>query len=206
MRQLMINIRKARAMASNTLATFAAIPFLFASVAMAQTAPPQNVPPEQMPQHNMMQQHSLADRVTWHKKACGEMYAHQVGHLAFLEAKLELTDAQRAAWNKWRQARLDEATKERALCLDNVPKQDAPPNALEREARAEKFMTAKLQAMQAARPALQALYDVLTPEQKTTFDHNSGMDHHGHHHDKMHEGQMHEGMPEGMHMGMHGDN
>ena len=166
-------------MPRNKFAALAAIPFLFASVAMAQTAPPQTVPPEQMPQH-MMHEHSLADRMAWHKKACGNMFAHQAARMAFLEAKLDLTDAQRPAWNKWRQARQDAATKERALCLDNMPKQDTRPNALEREARAEKFLTAKLQTMQTTRPALQALYEVLTPEQKAVFDHLSAKGHHGH--------------------------
>jgi hypothetical protein len=176
-------------MSHSKLAIMAAIPFLFASVAFAETAPsgPAAAPAE----------HHAVDRAAWHKKMCGDMYAHQAAHLAYVEAKLDLTAQQRPAWTKWQQANLDAAAKMRTACLEAAPKAEGRPTAPEREARMEKFLTLKLQTLQATRPALEALYAELTPEQKTVFDRSSHMHgHHGH-------GEGHGGM--GMHgMGMHG--
>jgi len=156
---------------TKTLSVLAAIPFLFASVAFAETASPG---PAAAPA-----EHHAVDRAAWHKKVCGELYAHQAAHLAYLEAKLDLTEAQRPLWTKWKQAHLDAAAKHRSACLEAGPKGDTRPTALEREALIEKILTAKLQTLQATRPALVALYDALTPEQKAVFDHASH--HHGAH-------------------------
>ena len=176
-------------MMTKTLSILAAIPFLFASVAFAETAAPGSAaaPAE----------HHAVDRAAWHKKVCGEIYAHKAAHLAYLEAKLDLTEQQRPVWTKWKQALLDAATKHRAACLDATPKGDAEPTALEREALIEKMLTAKLQTLQATRPALVALYEALTPEQKAVFDHAArhfgghGMAEHGHGGGQMH----HHGQP-----------
>ena len=42
---------------------------------------------------------------------------------------------------------------------------------LDRMDRAQQFLSARLDALQTARPAVQALYQSLTPEQKAIFDH-----------------------------------
>jgi hypothetical protein len=107
----------------------------------------------------------------WHKNFCTERYAHEASALAYLEAKLEITDKQRPAWTKWSQWKLDSAAKERTACQEDAPKQDAVPTAIEREAHHEKALALELQGLQSARPALQALYDTLTPDQRQIFDH-----------------------------------
>ena len=42
---------------------------------------------------------------------------------------------------------------------------------LDRMGRREQFLSARLQALQQARPALEALYNSLTPDQKAIIDH-----------------------------------
>ena len=145
-------------MSKTLIAVLIALPLLMSSAAFAETAPSE--------QAVASRQHHDVDRVAWPKKACGELYAHQAGRLAYLEAKLDLTSQQRPAWSKWQQAQLDTAAKERSACLEAAPKAETRPNALERDAQMEKFLTAKLQALQVSRPMLQALYEQLDPAQK----------------------------------------
>lgn len=123
------------------------------------------------------------DPIAWHNQRCVDRYARAAAEVAFLEAKLNLTATQRAAWNAWQQARLNDAAKMRDTCVADVPAHPGtPPTVLEREAQAEKMMSARLAGLQARRPALEALYAVLTPEQQTTFDHLAmSHRHHGHH-------------------------
>ncbi len=154
-----------------SLALLASVAVLAASAAMAETPTAAT---------------HATDHADWHKKMCSEMYAHKAGRLAYLEAKLDLTEQQKAAWAKWRQADLDGAAKARSACLEAAPKGDTHPSALDREATMEKFLTLKLQSLQAERPALQAFYEVLSPEQKATFDHSLR---HGHHHSGGHHGE-----------------
>ena len=155
---------------TKTFSILTAIPFLFASVAFAETPASGSAAPAE---------HRAMDHAAWHKTVCGEIYAHQAARQAYLEAKLELTEAQRPLWTKWKQASLDAATKHRAACLEAAPKGDTLPSAPDREAMMEKMLTAKLQTLQAARPALVALYEALTPEQKAVFD--QAQRHHGGH-------------------------
>ena len=141
----------------------------------------------------------------WHQKMCTERYALKAARLAYLEAKLALTDQQRPAWSKWRQIKLDAAEQRRTACLQHQHKEGANLTAIEREARREKFLSARLAQLQASKPALQALYDALNPEQKALFDqaaahHRHHWHHHGqqwHHHHDFHperqDGEDHEG-------------
>jgi hypothetical protein len=104
-------------------------------------------------------------------QACKERFARESGSLAYIGAKLELTAPQQPLFDKYHQAMLDSASKQRQLCLDNA---GAPPSsltALERRDRMEKFLTARLDALHSTRPALDALYQSLTPSQRATLDH-----------------------------------
>ena len=135
-----------------------AVPLLYSSLAFAEDA----------------MEYEGKDPGAWHQHFCTERYARKAAHLAYLEAKLNLTDQQKSAWTKWRQAKLDAADKRRAACLQRDWSRDEQETALDREARVEKWLTARLQELQASRPALQALYDALSPEQKAVFDQASG--------------------------------
>ena len=63
--------------------------------------------------------------------------------------------------------------RERQLCgsLPTQPGLQAQGTILDRMGRREQFLSARLQALQQARPALEALYNSLTPDQKAIIDH-----------------------------------
>jgi hypothetical protein len=142
------------AMIKQGIATFLAIPLLGSSLAFAQGA----------------MEYEGKDPSAWRQHFCTERYARKAAHFAYLEAKLNLTEQQKPAWAKWRQAKMDAAEKRRATCLQRDWNKDEQETVLDREARVEKWLTARLQELQASRPALQALYDSLSPEQKVVFD------------------------------------
>ncbi|MGA7325314.1 MAG: Spy/CpxP family protein refolding chaperone [Rhodomicrobium sp.] len=125
--------------------------------------------------------HRWENQGEWHKKMCTERYAHNAARLAYLEAKLAVNDQQRTAWSKWRQTKLDAADQRRSACLQRQPGEGSKLTALEREARREKKLSERLQRLQASRPALQALYDSLSAEQKVIFD-EASMQHRWHRH------------------------
>jgi len=163
-----------------------------AGVAFANDAPPQGMMPHQgmmMPPPGMqpgMQQAELPKSpVEFHKLMCSEHFARESGKMAYLEAKLNLTDKQKTAWSKYSAVQLQSAAQQRDVCLSLTPKTDAKPSALEIQAMQEKELTQRLQALQAERPALQALYELLSPEQKAILDqpphHGGGHGEHGHH-------------------------
>ena len=163
-------------MSKRVLTALAALSMAWATSALAETAPPNG----SMSQPGF--HHRIQDPVAWHKEKCVDHYARRAGRLAFLEAKLNLTDAQKGPWNAWRQAELDDAAKMRDACLANLPANPGtPPTILEREARIEKMMGARLAAMQSSRPALESLYAVLTPDQKAVLDHMAMGHRHGWH-------------------------
>ena len=149
-------------MSKRQFAIVTAIPLFWASLAFAQTAPAE-------PGAAMRQ--SPQEQAAEHRKNCTEHYARAASAQAYLAAKLDLTDKQRAAWNKWDQWTMDTAGKERAACLEATPTTGARPTALDREARHERKLSIEVQGLQAAKPSLLALYDVLTTEQRAVMDH-----------------------------------
>jgi Spy/CpxP family protein refolding chaperone len=158
-------------------ALITALPLVLASIAMAAEPAPQTVP---VPHK---------DRAAMHQQMCAERFADRAGRLAYLEAKLALTEQQRPLFNQWRQSVLDGAGKERAACQALTVSENAPPTIVQREDHLEKMLAAKLQDMQSSRPALQALYDALTPTQRAVLDHPH------HRHGNMHRPMMHGGRP-----------
>ncbi|MDR3441068.1 Spy/CpxP family protein refolding chaperone [Telmatospirillum sp.] len=155
------------------VALWAVLPLAWASVALAQPNAPDGTGMAPVVEHRH------GDPVAFHKEMCTEHYAHKAAHLGYLQAMLGLTDQQQAGWNKYRQTVMDQGSKERAACLEMAPKQNAKPTVLERQAHLEKILSLELQGLQAARPALEALYESLTAEQKAIFDRSAFE--HGHH-------------------------
>jgi hypothetical protein len=116
--------------------------------------------------HEMMMRRSPRER-------CEERLAHRAGIIAYAVSKLNLTAEQKPLWDKLNGVVQSAADKERQLCT-NLPTQAGPQaqaTILDRMSRREQFLSARLQGLQQARPALEALYQSLTPEQKTTIDH-----------------------------------
>jgi len=108
------------------------------------------------------------------EQRCKEGYAREAGFLAYLGAKLDLTAPQQPLWDKYHQAMLDSAGKQRQVCLDNAGAPQADVTALARRDHMEKFLTARLDALHATRAPLEALYQSLTPEQRALLDHPRG--------------------------------
>lgn len=107
------------------------------------------------------------------RERCEERLAHRAGIIAYTVSKLNLTAEQKPLWDKLNGAIQSAADKERQLCasLPNQPGPQAQGSILDRMGRREQFLSARLQGLQQARPALEALYQSLTPEQKATIDH-----------------------------------
>ena len=103
---------------------------------------------------------------------CKEMYAHKVGELAFLEAKLSLTAGQAPLFEHWKQASLDIAKQRENDCATHErPAREAGhrPSVVDRLDLEKTLLKRRLGEIEAERPALAAFYAALTPAQKDEF-------------------------------------
>jgi len=149
---------------------------LGAAVAFAQTAaPPSGTPAAAGNPHRMMHHVSRADM-------CMEHYARRAAHVAYLETRLNLTAQQKPLWAKWREALAPGAEKLHAMCMSHAAKPEAHPTIVERAAFFQEIMATKAASLEAAQPALAALYASLTPAQKAILDRPHGRWGHGHGH------------------------
>src|SRR5262249_28000194 len=107
------------------------------------------------------------------RERCEERLARRAGVIAYTVAKLNLTAQQRPLWDKLNAQIQSSADKERQICggLPNEAGAQGQGTFLDRMSRREQFLQARLLAMQQARPAVEALYNALTPEQKAVIDH-----------------------------------
>lgn len=160
-----------------TALAVAAMPLMWGVGALAESAPPvpghsmhadAQMAPQMAPQ--MAKEPSAKELAEWHKGMCTDRYAHEAGRLAYLQARLNLTEQQIPAWVKWAQIETRSAEKDRDSCLAMTPKAEGKPTIVDREAEMEKHLSMRLENLQASHPALQALYDVLTPEQRAILD------------------------------------
>jgi Spy/CpxP family protein refolding chaperone len=103
------------------------------------------------------------------QERCTERLAWRAAMRAYAEAKLNLTAEQRPLWDKVQSAAQAEEQKERQLCAAMKP--DAEPTLLDRMDRMQQFLSTRLEGLQSAKPAVQALYQALTPEQRAILDH-----------------------------------
>lgn len=139
-----------------------------------------------------------ANRGFKHRCLTGE--ARQAALLAYAEVRLQLTEAQKPAWAKFVEAVKAARQPQAKLCADLADK-PMPTNFPEQLARAEQITAARLAQLQTVRPALEELYQQLTPEQRTLGDrlagwafggrHHGGDHHGGDHHDGDHHGGDH---------------
>lgn len=137
-----------------------AVPLLWSSLALAEPASPGRDGP-------VLSQQELTAK---HAKACDDHYARRGGELGYQEARFKLTEPQKSAFAKYRQDSLAAAETVRTACHADAPKVGAKPTVLEREARKEAHLKLELQSLQETRPALEAFYATLTPDQKEIFD------------------------------------
>jgi flagellar capping protein FliD len=103
---------------------------------------------------------------------CEDRLARQAGMVAYIVAKLNLTDQQKPLWNQVQSAMQAAADKQRALCANLKPRdQRASQTLLDRLDQRQQMLQARLEGMQQVRPSLQALYQALTPDQRAIVDH-----------------------------------
>jgi hypothetical protein len=114
-----------------------------------------------MMMHHMMMQRNPQER-------CTERLAWRAAMRAYAEAKLDLTAEQRPLWDKVQSAAQAEEQRERQLCASRKP--GAESTLLDRMDRMQQFLSTRLEALQSAKPAVQALYQALTPEQRAILD------------------------------------
>jgi LTXXQ motif family protein len=117
--------------------------------------------------HHEMWRHG---EMRWNpEQRCIDRLARRAAHRAYVETELNLTPEQRPLWDRLQNIAQGEQQRERQLCQQMQP--DEELTTLDRMNRAQQFLTARLDALQAAKPAVQALYQSLTPEQREIFDH-----------------------------------
>ncbi|HWD57095.1 MAG TPA: Spy/CpxP family protein refolding chaperone [Stellaceae bacterium] len=107
------------------------------------------------------------------QQACVDRLARRAGFIASIGFKLNLTADQKPLWDKVISAAQSGEEAQRKLC-DALPakaEDRGKESMIDRLHHREQMLQAKLQAMQQADPAVQALYDKLTPEQKAMLDH-----------------------------------
>ena len=75
------------------------------------------------------------DMAQFHQQMCNDMYAHHVGMVAELGARLDLNESQRPLFERWKSAVLDNAQSRKAECVAHQPGMQHRPSVIEREAR-----------------------------------------------------------------------
>jgi hypothetical protein len=106
------------------------------------------------------------------QQRCEERLARRAGMIAYTVAKLNLTPEQRPLWDKLQALMQAASDRQRQLCASLKPAGErGQETVLDRVTRREQFLSARLQAIQQTRPALEQLYQALTPEQKAIIDH-----------------------------------
>jgi Spy/CpxP family protein refolding chaperone len=114
--------------------------------------------------HGMMHGTMRRDPQRW----CLDRLAHRAARRAYIEVKLNLTAEQQPLWDKVQSVAQAEEQQERQLCASLKP--GAEPTFLERMDRMQQLLQARLTGLQNAKPAVQALYQALTPEQQAILN------------------------------------
>jgi hypothetical protein len=112
------------------------------------------------------------DRAAHRAQMCKDMFAHKVGEMAFLEAKLSLTGEQAPLFARWKQASLDIAQAHQSECANHKRQTHTPgerPSVVDRMDREETMLKQRVADIDAERPSLSAFYAALTPAQKHEF-------------------------------------
>lgn len=158
-----------RIAAAFALATALALPML----ASAQQAPAHAPGPMPDP------------RAARHARMCEDLDAHQAARLAWLEAKVRPTDAQRAAWDMFLRESRAAAAPLRAQCGPDRPRPPRGDLAAEMAQR-EQRLAAMLDAVRQTRAAVEKISPQLSDAQRAALAENfrgprmgHGM-HHGH--------------------------
>lgn len=131
----------------------------------------QNDPRPDAPPRRDLRRRDPADFAARMKQMCQERYARTTGQLTYLQTKLQLTASQQSAFQRWSQAKLGIAKRRADDCAARpLPQRSraqgqmpSPGDILGRE---EDRLKQRLSDIQAERPALEGLYNALSPQQR----------------------------------------
>jgi hypothetical protein len=137
-------------------------------VAQNDVSPPDGPPPRDLRRNS-------GDFAAHMKQMCQDAYAHQAGDLTYLQNRLALTASQQSAFQRWQQAKLGIAKRHQDDCAarpvnersrakgQNQNERPGPGAMMSRE---EDKLKQRLADIEAERPALEALYTALSPQQR----------------------------------------
>jgi LTXXQ motif family protein len=115
------------------------------------------------------------------ERMCADADARLASRLAYVEAKVKPTAAQRGAWDAFARDSRSAAQPMRALC-DNPPATAAAGDAAASLAQRERFVTAMGQSLALLRPAVERLQATLDDAQKTALAESLSRGRGGRHH------------------------
>jgi hypothetical protein len=173
-------VKQALLAAALAAGAFLAVPFLAGAAPgdpqqAATTPPPAGDEGAMMGGGPMMMRHMMMHRMMMGggdpQARCIDRLAWRAARRAYVETKLDLTAAQRPLWDKVESAAQAEEAKERQLC---AALKGGAPTFVERMDRLQQFLSARLDGLRAAQPAIAALYEALTPAQRAIIDHPFG--------------------------------
>ncbi|CAN5888352.1 hypothetical protein BH11PSE3_BH11PSE3_27050 [soil metagenome] len=104
------------------------------------------------------------------KAMCLDQIARRAGNRTYLKVRLDLKPEQLTAWNAFAKASDDADVKDMARCNALPTDMKERPNYVERLTMEETVMKARIERIEAVKPALLAVYNTLSPEQKTVLD------------------------------------
>jgi hypothetical protein len=126
------------------------------------------------------------------KQMCQDRYAREVGRMAYLEARLNLSQTEQPLFARWKDVKLDIAKRRSTDCGQRPAHQDhAQSSPVERMSREEDVLKKRLANLDAERPVLAALYGALTPAQREMLKPRHAMMARGMGHGMMDRGMMH---------------
>jgi hypothetical protein len=107
------------------------------------------------------------------QQGCIDRIARRAGFVASIGFKLNLTPDQKPLWDKVVTATQTAQDNQRKLCASLPASADdrGKETLIDRMNHRQQMLQAQLQALQQTEPAVQALYEKLTPEQKAIVDH-----------------------------------
>ena len=103
------------------------------------------------------------------RQFCDERYAGEVGRMAYLEARLHLTDAEQPLFGHWKDVRLDSAKRQATDCASRTSEDRDRADPVARMSREEEMLKQRISDLDAERPAFSALYAALAPDQRQTL-------------------------------------
>ncbi|PWR22278.1 Spy/CpxP family protein refolding chaperone [Zavarzinia compransoris] len=104
---------------------------------------------------------------------CRDRFARDAARLSFVEARLDLTDAQKPLWRAYADQVAKGDTAQRDACLAAVPAKAEDvkrPTAVDRGQRRLQRLEAEAAAAKAEQPVLEKLYGALTEKQREILD------------------------------------